>query len=148
VKQLFGTGVAVEELTEFDIGFLIGLLVGEGHFGGDGRQPQITLKMHTDHEAVFHWLVDHFPGGRLYGPYFHGGRHYYQWMARGAYLRDVMAPLIASRLRPEHSERVYGRFNAMLARYPRFLFRTAAVSPVSQAGEESDPGTDGPASAL
>ena len=26
--------------TQFDTGFLVGLLVGEGHFGGDGRQAQ------------------------------------------------------------------------------------------------------------
>ncbi len=133
------------EPTEFDIGFLVGLLVGEGHFGGDGKQPQIVLKMHTDHEAVFHWLVDRFPGARLYGPYHHGGRSYYQWMARGVYLRDVLVPLIASRLRPEHSERVYARFNAMLARYPRFLFRTAAVSPGDPAAEETGLGTGFPA---
>ncbi len=30
----------------FHIGFLLGALVGEGHFGGDARQPQITLKLH------------------------------------------------------------------------------------------------------
>ncbi len=33
-----------------------GILVGEGHFGGDGRQPQVTLRMHVDHEALFRWL--------------------------------------------------------------------------------------------
>ena len=69
--------------TDIDIGVLVGLLVGEGHFGGDGRQPQITLRMHVRHEALFHWLEREFPGGKLYGPYHHSGRHYYQWMARG-----------------------------------------------------------------
>jgi hypothetical protein len=124
---------------------LVGLLVGEGHFGGDGRQPHITLRMHTDHEAMFHWLVDRFPGGRLYGPYDHSGRRYYQWMARGPYLRDVLVPLLAERLRHEHSEKVYGRFQAMLARYPRFLFRTAVDAPASQAGVGTAPGTGPPA---
>ena len=33
----------------FETGLLVGLLVGEGHFGGDGRQPHVTLRMHTDH---------------------------------------------------------------------------------------------------
>jgi hypothetical protein len=135
----------VDGPSEFDIGVLVGLLVGEGHFGGDGRQPHITLRMHTDHEAVFHWLVDRFPGGRLYGPYDHSGRRYYQWMARGAYLRDVLVPLLAARLGPEHSERVYARFNAMLERYPGFLFRTAAVSQSAPGAEESAPGTPPPA---
>ena len=85
-------------LSEFDLGFLVGILVGEGHFGGDGRQPEVTLRMHTRHERLFRWLESRFPGGRLYGPYHHGGRSYYQWMARGRYLRDMLAPLIAERL--------------------------------------------------
>jgi hypothetical protein len=86
------------QITDFDLGFLIGILAGEGHFGGDGRQPEVTLRMHTRHERLFRWLESRFPGGRLYGPYHHGGRHYYQWMARGRYLRDSLAPLIAGRL--------------------------------------------------
>lgn len=105
------------QLTAFDQGFFLGLLVGEGHFGGDGRQPQITLRMHTDHEAVFDWVVERFPGGRLYGPYEHGGRKYYQWMARGPYLREVMVPFLDSKLGPHHSARVYQRYQAMKARY-------------------------------
>lgn len=84
--------------SDFDLGFLIGVLVGEGHFGGDGRQPQVTLRMHTRHERLFQWLQRAFPGGRLYGPYHHGGRSYYQWMARGDYLRSELVPLIAGRL--------------------------------------------------
>ena len=55
------------DVSGFDAGFLVGILVGEGHFGGDGRQPQVTLRMHTDHEALFRWLVARVPGSRLYG---------------------------------------------------------------------------------
>ncbi len=61
------------ELSDFDAGFLVGILVGEGHFGGDGRQPQVTLRMHVDHEALFRWLMARFPESRLYGPYDHSG---------------------------------------------------------------------------
>jgi len=103
--------------TEFEIGLLVGLLVGEGHFGGDGKQPQITLRMHTDHEALFRWLVERFPGGRLYGPYRHGGRSYYQWMARGAFLREELVPLLGARLGPDLDGRVWNRFRAMVERY-------------------------------
>ncbi|MGO8687959.1 MAG: hypothetical protein ACLQT7_12430 [Candidatus Dormibacteria bacterium] len=98
------------------VGFLLGLLVGEGHFGGDGRQPQITLRMHVRHERIFRWLTSTFPGGRLYGPYHHGGRDYYQWMARGEYLRRVLAPLIAAH-REWLDDHAGGRFDAMCARY-------------------------------
>ncbi len=103
--------------TDFERGLLIGLLVGEGHFGGDGRQPQITLRMHVRHEAMFRWLEKTFTGGRLYGPYHHDGRHYYQWMARGTYLRDELVPLLAARLTPELDQYSYDRFHEMLRRY-------------------------------
>ncbi|MGH9164778.1 MAG: hypothetical protein ACRDZW_04595 [Acidimicrobiales bacterium] len=104
-------------VTEFDAGFLVGLLVGEGHFGGDGRQPQVTLRMHTDHEAVFLWLKATFPESKLYGPYHHSGRRYYQWMARGDFLRSTLLPLLDRYLHPSRSERVFDRFQAMKAQY-------------------------------
>jgi hypothetical protein len=106
-----------EPLDALDIGFLIGILVGEGHFGGDGKQPQVTVRMHTEHEALFRWLMDRFPGSRLYGPYDHSGRSYYQWMARGAFLRDTLLPILEAYLRPEHSGRVWSRYQEMRARY-------------------------------
>jgi hypothetical protein len=102
--------------SEFDLGLLVGVLVGEGHFGGDGRQPQLTLRMHTRHERLFRWLEKTFPGGRLYGPYHHGGRSYFQWMARGDYLRTVIAPAIASRL-PAVDDHAAGRFRTMCENY-------------------------------
>ena len=102
-------------LSDFDEGFFVGLLVGEGHFGGDGKQPHITLRMHTDHAAVFEWVATRVPG-RLYGPYSHGGRNYYQWMARGPALKRLL-PLLDRRLLPEHSGRVFERYQAMKARY-------------------------------
>ena len=101
---------------EFEIGFLLGILAGEGHFGGDGRQPEVTLRMHTRHERLFRWLEAHFPGGRLYGPYHHGGRDYYQWMARGESLRRHLAPLIGGRLEDLDSHAA-GRFSAMCENY-------------------------------
>ena len=83
-------------MTEFEEGFLVGILVGEGHFGGDGRQPQVTLRMHVRHEQLFQWLARVVPGSRLYGPYHHGGRSYYQWMARGRTLREELLPIVFS----------------------------------------------------
>lgn len=101
----------------FDIGFLLGLLVGEGHFGGDGRQPHVTLRMHTRHEAMFRWIADTFPGGRLYGPYHHGGRSYYQWMARGAFLRETLVPLLDRYLASRLDGHAHRRFTDMKVRY-------------------------------
>lgn len=82
-------------MDEFTRGLILGLLIGEGHFGGDGRQAHVTLRMHARHEKLFAWLLSVVPGSRLYGPYTHGGRTYYQWMVRGAALRDFLAKLNA-----------------------------------------------------
>ncbi len=97
---------------------LVGLLIGEGHFGGDGRQPQITLRMHVRHAPLFNWIQETFPGGKLYGPYNHDGREYFQWMARGTFLRDVLVPLLDERLTARLDTKSAERYAQMKARYP------------------------------
>ena len=96
---------------------LVGILIGEGHFGGDGRQPHVTLRMHTDHEALFRWLERSLPNGKLYGPYHHAGRSYYQWMARGAFLRDELLPILDRYLTRELDGKTFRRFQQMKKRY-------------------------------
>jgi hypothetical protein len=117
------------EPSEHELGILLGLLIGEGHFGGDGRQPQVTLRMHTDHEPLFRWLVARFPGSRLYGPYHHGGRSYFQWMARGEFLRRTLVPWLDAGLTPGLDRRTYDRFVEMKRRYGL----ESVVSPESRA---------------
>ncbi|HXY44430.1 MAG TPA: hypothetical protein VEH29_09595 [Acidimicrobiales bacterium] len=114
--------------SELEQGILVGLLVGEGHFGGDGRQPQITLRMHIRHESLFHWLERTFPGGRLYGPYSHGGREYYQWMVRGAYLRDEILPMLESAIQPQLDAHTHARLEQMKVRYPGRLQASGAAA--------------------
>lgn len=121
-------------VAELSAGFLLGLLVGEGHFGGDGRQPQITLRMHVRHERLFRWLISTVPGSRLYGPYHHGGRDYYQWMARGDCLRRELAPLIAAH-RELLDDHTAGRFDAMCERYD-------IAVPAGEGGEGGTLGVD------
>lgn len=125
----------------FDEGFLVGVLVGEGSFGGDGKQPQVTLRMHVRHEALFRWLLAHFPESRLYGPYHHGGRSYFQWMARGRVLvRDLM-PLLEARLSAELDAHAFSRYQEMTRRYAPFIMRERQRIAVS--GEASvRPGAD------
>lgn len=109
------------DLSDFDRGFLLGLLVGEGSFGGDGRQPQVTLRMHVRHEAVFGWLTERFPRTRLYGPYHHGGRHYYQWMARGAALVEDLLPLLDPEEVAALDMHAAGRLTAMCEHYAAYI---------------------------
>ena len=113
-------------LSDFDRGLLVGLLIGEGSFGGDGKQPQITLRMHVRHEAIFRWLVDRFPSTRLYGPYHHGGRSYYQWMARGTALVQEILPVLQQAPVDELDAHAGERLRAMLERYGPVIERERA----------------------
>ena len=111
------------ELSDFDRGFLIGRLVGEGSFGGDGRQPQVVLRMHTRHEAIFRWLEARFPNCRLYGPYHHGGRSYYQWMARGRALVEDLLPVLEAEDLAQLDGHGAERFRDMCDAYSSFIQR-------------------------
>ena len=108
-------------LAPFDQGLVVGLLVGEGSFGGDGKQPQITIRMHTRHEPLFRWLMERFPRTRLYGPYHHGGRSYFQWMARGAALVEDVLPVLERGITPELDAHAYERLEAMRAKYADYI---------------------------
>ena len=114
------------ELSAFDHGLLVGILIGEGSFGGDGKQPQITLRMHTRHEALFRWLESRFPRTRVYGPYHHGDRSYYQWMARGRALVLDVLPWLEGEIRPDLDAHAATRLGAMLERYADYIARVRA----------------------
>lgn len=117
------TTSSAEGLSDFERGVLVGVLVGEGHFGGDGKQPHITLRMHTRHEALFRWLQERIPRSRLYGPYHHGGRSYFQWMARGAVLVEDVLPLLDGALTAELDQYAAERLSEMRSRYADFFAR-------------------------
>lgn len=116
-------------LTELDRGILVGVLVGEGSFGGDGRQPQVTLRMHTRHEALFRWLAARFPRTKVYGPYHHGGRSYFQWMARGRALVEDVLPVIEGAITPELDAHAAARLAAMRERYAEYIARARRPLP-------------------
>ncbi|MFL5821079.1 MAG: hypothetical protein ACJ76S_10415 [Solirubrobacteraceae bacterium] len=113
-------------LSDFERGLLVGVLIGEGHFGGDGKQPQITLRMHVRHQALFEWLVERVPGSRLYGPYHHGGRAYYQWMVRGRPLVMELLPILQEELRPDVDGHAALRLAQMQERYASYIGRVAS----------------------
>ena len=113
----------MEVLDEFDRGLFVGVLIGEGSFGGDGRQPHVTLRMHVRHEALFRWLVARFPRTRLYGPYGHGGRSYYQWMARGQALIEDVLPVLEAAPLGEIDAYAAARLAEMRERYADYFAR-------------------------
>ncbi len=110
-------------LSDLERGIVVGILIGEGHFGGDGRYPQVTLRMHVRHEPLFLWLQARFPRARLYGPYNHDGRQYYQWMARGAALAEDVLPVVESVLTDEVDAHVLARVREMRRKYADFFAR-------------------------
>jgi len=125
----------VAELSDFDRGVIAGILIGEGSFGGDGKQPQVTLRMHTRHEALFRWMMARFPRTRLYGPYGHGGRSYYQWMARGPALVDDVLPVLEQAVSAELDGYAAARLREMTERYAEFIDRRRAVAAREQLDE-------------
>jgi hypothetical protein len=103
-------------LDAFDAGLLVGVLIGEGSFGGDGRQPSITVRMHTRHEALFIRLTELVPGSRLYGPYHHSGRSYFQWLVRGPALR-ALVPFLDKHLTADLDGHAFERYDRMRSTY-------------------------------
>ena len=110
-------------LDDRDQGLLAGILLAQGSFGGDGKQPQITLRLHTRHEALFRWLMARFPRTKLYGPYHHGDRSYYQWMARGQALVEDVLPVLEATITAEVDGYAAQRLGEMREQYADFIAR-------------------------
>src|SRR5260370_31740167 len=125
------------QLSDFDRGLLVGLLIGEGSFGGDAKQPEVTLRMPVCHEAIFRWLIDRFPTTRLYGPYHHGGRSYYQWMARGSALVREILPVLEQADVEALDAHAAARLKMMLERY-RPVIERERVRLREEAGDSGD----------
>jgi hypothetical protein len=113
-------------LSDFDRGVIVGLLIGEGSFGGDGKQPQVTLRLHVRHETLVRWLTERIPGSKLYGPYHHGGRSYFQWMARGPVLVHELLPLLEDPRAAGLDSHAAERLATMTERYAPFIDRERA----------------------
>jgi hypothetical protein len=113
----------VAELSDFDRGVVVGILMREGSFGGDGKQPQVTLRMHVRHEPLLRRLNAWFPRSKLYGPYHHGDRHYFQWMVRGRALVEDLLPLLDADLGPDLDPYAYERYQEMRTRYADVISR-------------------------
>jgi len=83
-------------MNEFDIGYVMGLVVGEGSFTGDRKQAALQVKMHErDPYPLFH--LQRLLGGRVFGPYDHGQRRYYVYSLRGVELMHAI-PLFKEHL--------------------------------------------------
>ena len=69
-----------------------------------------------DTSVAIRWLKEKLPASKLYGPYNHGGRHYYQWMARGQALKEHLLPILMRHL-DIVDDHVRGRIEDMIRDY-------------------------------
>jgi hypothetical protein len=113
-------------LTDIDRGLVAGILMSEGSFGGDGKQPHVILRKHVRHESLLRWLVARFPRSRLYGPYHHGDRSYFQWVARGTALVEDVLPVLDELIVPELDGHAAARLADMRERYAAYIARVHA----------------------
>jgi hypothetical protein len=122
----------VGDVDDFTIGYLIGLIVGEGSFTADRRAPVLSVKMHEEDPEALRILARSL-GGRVYGPYDHDGRHFFLYHLRGQALRSAV-PLFLSHLPTGRKRR---QFLAWAARHA--LLEPGTPSPPVPRG----PGSDG-----
>ncbi len=101
-------------MNQLEKGFVLGFFTGQGSFGGDGRTPHLTVRMHTKHEDLLQRLCQLLPGSNVYGPYTHGEREYYQWMLRGEELANHIDLLEELK---DWDDPSYERFKEMKDRY-------------------------------
>jgi hypothetical protein len=96
----------------------MGLIVAEGSFTGDRKQPSLEIRLHRRDLAPLE-RVQRMLGGRIFGPYSHGGRHLYVFMLRGNELRAAL-PTLTTHLPPSW-KRV--QFEAWQTKYRDYLER-------------------------
>jgi hypothetical protein len=76
-------------MSTFEIGYAMGLIVGEGTFTADRRHPTLSLKAPERDPAPVE-LLQQVLGGRIFGPYHHADRHYFVYHLRGRDLEDAL----------------------------------------------------------
>jgi hypothetical protein len=103
-------------MTDFEIGYIMGLVVGEGSFTGDRRKGWLSIKLHmNDPEPLLN--VQRLLGGRIYGPYHNNGRHFLHYRLYGPELVSAL-PLFKEHL-PQSRKR--GQFVEWLEKYHLYL---------------------------
>ena len=107
-------------------GLVAGVLIGEGSFGGDGKQPQITLRMHMRHEALFRWLDGAVPAHAALRARTTtaGARTSSGWRAAGAGGGRPAGP--RGGVTPELDAHAAARLDAMRSDYADYIARVRA----------------------
>jgi hypothetical protein len=94
----------IPKLKLFDIGFIMGFVIGEASFTGDKIQPCLSISLHEDDPYPLQKIRSHL-GGQINGPYHyerHDGyciRRQWMYLLRGPELRAAF-PLFYQWLPP------------------------------------------------
>lgn len=86
----------MSRITEFDAGFICGLVTGDGLLRETESKPVLAIKLHEDDPGPLLFIQEKL-GGKIYEPYCHDGRRYYFWRLMGKSLQASL-PLFAERL--------------------------------------------------
>jgi 16S rRNA (guanine527-N7)-methyltransferase len=97
----------------FRDGFILGLLIGEGHFGLNDGRAEVIIEMHSRHEPLLRWLGDQIPGSKLYGPRVRDGSPSFRWVARSTALREHLIPRLESLPFRELDPHAFSRYERM-----------------------------------
>ncbi|SRR5260370_41563747 len=92
----------MSNMNDFDIGYCMDLIVGEGSFTGDKNAPSLAVKLHASDPLPLLKLQETF-GGSIDGPYCHQGRVYRIWQLRGPEL--IRALPLLDRYLPDSKKR-------------------------------------------
>ncbi len=124
-------------MNQFGLGYALGLIVGEGSFTGDRRQPSLEVKLHRRDPEPLEHLRRTF-GGKIFGPYARAGRSLFVYMLRGEALRAAL-PILHEHLPDSWKRHQYEQWRLkyaaqldrtepsaeLLARVERVLARTS-----------------------
>jgi hypothetical protein len=110
-------------MTPFEIGYLMGLLVGEGSFTSSDARPILKVSM-TAPDLVTLQYIQQRLGGNINGPYrSNNAAHtpYYTWKTTSTEVLAVICPLILDHM-PESHKRT--QFLGWYAIYKPWIERT------------------------
>lgn len=111
--------MAAARFSDYDIGYAMGLIVGEGGFTGNRDAPCFSMTLKYDNRKPLEHLQRMF-GGRIYGPYEWHGRRFLSYRLRGRELKEAL-PLLQRHLPASEKTR---RFRPWMKKWQSYFDTT------------------------
>jgi hypothetical protein len=99
-------------MTDFELGYCLGLITGEGYFHHDkqGYGTHLDVKLKENDPEPLRYLLTHM-GGKTYGPYESGGRRFLIWRLNSHELAGIL-DLMVERMPPSRKRDQLLRFQS------------------------------------